>query len=264
MECCQNIQAAPLDPMLNPDIHRRINYKHFKQDQYPFKETIETVIQEGIDLSCMSREYLPHWRIEIYGPEHFEDKKKLVLESGSKNQTPKAAGYNCMFHPHAKKVGVEQWEKDITKVYEEHPGTFNRQILAPYFCHLITDPATRVHHQTKLGRNTFFLELGNMLHSIASVANAYEVDFSFCRCYTNYRDNPIMRGIDPDEVLVTSFALGYYDWSLAGSKGYECYWSKTDDPDVIENKKGGLYNIKDCTRVNKSHKTLKPKISELV
>ncbi len=255
MACCQRMESTPLDPMLNLDIHRRTNYKHFKEDQYPTREKVKQVIQEGIDLSCMSRQYHTDWRIEIYGPEHIEDKKKLVLESGSVNKTTKAAGYNCMFYPHSMRVGVEQWEKDITKVYEEHPGTFNRQVLAPYFCHLIASPVET---------SRFFLELGNMLHSIASVSNAYEVDFSYCRCYTNYRDNPIMRGIEPDEVLVTSFGLGYYDWSLAGSRGYECYWIKTDDPDVIENRKGGLYNIKDCTRVNKSHKTLKPKISELV
>ena len=270
--------------MLVYDVHRRTNYKHFKQDEYPTKEKIQQIIKEGFDISpksiirskkeavywdpgnidesCQSREFNRPWRIEVYGPEHLEDKKKLVLESGSRNKTPAAAGYECQFIPHSQKVGVEQWEKDITKVYEEHPGTFNEQIIAPYFCHLIADPHEGDDYVK--GDCRLFLELGILLHSIASVANAYEVDFAFCKCYSNYRDNPILRNIKPDEVHVTSFAMGYYDWSLAGTKGYDCYWRKTDDPDVIRHPMGGLYNTKDCTRVDGSHHRYKPEIDEVL
>ena len=59
-------------------LKRRTNLRFFQVDRYPDKETIEELLYDAHKL-VPYKNNIPEHNIKIYGPEYFEEKKKLVL-----------------------------------------------------------------------------------------------------------------------------------------------------------------------------------------
>ncbi len=255
------------------DLFRRINYRHFKQDDYPTKEKIDEVIQEAINISPVDKEFFS-WRLEVHGPEYAAEKADLVLESGTnytKDEEDNIIGSYGIYVP---KFGEDRWNEQIRKAYDRQPGSFNCQIQAPYLVSLIThksveddNPWEFKGYQPKRrnpGMETYrhYMNMGIFIHGLAMSANNHDIDLSFCKCYSNFRKNSMLN-LESGERVVTLLGLGYYDWSLAGTEGYDAHFEKTDDPDVVIRKTGGIYNTKEHTRVE-GYKVKKPDLDEIL
>ena len=249
------------------DLFRRINYRHFKQDVYPTREKVEQILQEAINISPVDKEYFS-WRFEIHGPEYAADKAELVLESGTNGSRDDDGNIVANYLGYTQTHGFDKWYEQVKKSYAREPGSFNCQIQAPYLISVIAedDPddhegyiPERRHHSLQKYRH--YMNMGIFIHGLALTANSHEIDLSYCKCYSNHRDNPMLR-VEGDHII-TLMGLGYYDWSLAGTEGYTAHFEKTDNPDVVARVKGGTYNIKDCTRES-GFKHKKPSIDQML
>ena len=102
--------------------------------------------------------------------------------------------------------------------------------------------------------------MGIFVHSVALAANNHGVDFAFC-CNVHRLVNPIFNFLKKGEKFIVFLGLGYFDWSLAGTEGYDDQFVKTDDPDVVRRRTGGVYNIKEHARTG--FKTKKPRTEQV-
>lgn len=255
------------------DLSRRINYRHFKQDAFPTREKIEEILRRAIGISPVDKEFYG-WRLEIHGPEFAADKAELVLEAGTGYTRDENGERVASYLPYTAKYGEVQWDDQIRKAYVSNPGSFNCQVQAPYLVSLIThksvndeDPCAFEGYQPDrqnpcMETYRHYMNMGIFIHGLAMAANEQEVDLSYCKCYSNFRDNPMLR-LEDGERIITLMGLGYYDWSLAGKPGYDSHFEKTDDPEIVVRKTGGVYNIKDCTRVS-GYKVKKPKLEDML
>tara|TARA_B100000424_G_scaffold30661_1_gene20861 strand:- start:84 stop:869 length:786 start_codon:yes stop_codon:yes gene_type:complete len=256
------------------DLFRRINFRHFQQDNYPTKEKIEEILQEAINIAPVDKEFFS-WRLEVHGPEYAEQKAELVLDC-STFYTKDDNGVDLTPNTYIPKYGEEQWDDQIRKAYKRRPGSFNCQTQAPYLitvvCHKSIfddeDPDNYVGYKperTHPGMPSYrhCMNMGIFIHSVALAANNHDVDFAFCCCLQRKR-NPIVRSIKKNEgeKFVVFLGLGYFDWSLAGTEGYDDQFVKTDDPDIVRRRTGGVYNIKEHTRTG--FKTKKPRPDQII
>ena len=253
------------------DLFRRINFRHFQQDNYPTKEKIEEILQEAINIAPVDKEFFS-WRLEIYGPEYAEQKKELVLDTPtlySKDDN----GVDLTPNSYIPKYGQEQWDNQIRKAFERRPGSFNCQTLAPYLVSVVvhksifddSDTNTYVGYKPERahpGMQSYrhCINMGIFIHSVALAANNHGVDFAFC-CNVHRLVNPIFNSLKKGEKFIVFLGLGYFDWSLAGTEGYDDQFVKTDNPDVVKRRTGGVYNIKEHTR--SGFKTKKPKPEQI-
>jgi len=254
------------------DLFRRINFRHFQQDNYPTKEKIEEILQEAISIAPVDKEFFS-WRLEIHGPEWAKEKADLVLDSCT-YYTRDENGEELIQKPYIDKYGYEKWDEQIKKAFEKRPGSFNCQLQAPYLITVIvhksvfddTDPNTYVGYKPErvnpgMPSYRHCINMGIFIHSVALAANNHGVDSAFCGNHRNYRKNPIVKSIKKGEKFIVFLGLGYFDWSLAGKEGYDDQFIKTDDPDIVKRRTGGVYNTKEHTR--SGFKTKKPKPEQI-
>lgn len=246
------------------DLFRRINYRHFKQDVFPSKEKIEEILQEAINISPVDKEFFS-WRVEVHGPEYAAEKADLVLESGTYYTRDDEGNNIGVYQNYVDEFGKERWDEQIRKAFVRQPGTFNCQIQAPYLLSFITNKTDKGYQPERkhsgMERYRHHMNLGIFLYGITMAANNHEVDAAFCQCYSNYRENAMLKLREGDKVRAF-IGLGYYDWSLAGTEGYDAHFLKTDNPDIVRRRTGGIYNIREHTR--SGYKTKKPNPEHIV
>ena len=247
-------------------LERRTNFRRFQQDKYPSREKIEEIVQEAINVApCHSDVF--GFRIEIWGPEHAEE-KKILMYTGV---TP--AKYNAKHYLREKRGTYEEWMEDMVEYHKTDPDMFNTQVQAPYFVVMIENWQDEDHWWNK--KNQRFREwrhmkaAGTFMYALGLVANRHELDASYVtRAMLNYLDanvgNPskIVLGFAQNGYpkMLTGIGLGYYDFTpVQGEKTY----SNPDEDGWIAHKDGGRYNIHTRKR-DGEYKKFKPSAKDMI
>lgn len=233
-------------------LNRRINYRNFKQDDYPTKEKIEEIVQEAINVAPMRGE-IKKLSIDILGPEHSQLKKDYayttICEFEHKISGRKQAGTFTT---------DEDWIADVKKIYETEPELFNNQVKAPYLMVIYCD---YVHKDDRdwdhFDYHQMYMNTGILLYALGLAANRNEVDTAYCKCYNKTysgEENIILKYEEKDQRVLALVCMGYYDFDEKSLF--------TRDGDWIEHDEGGRYNI--ITRERDGYKTTKPSLDQII
>ena len=247
-------------------LERRTNFRRFQQDKYPSREKIEEIVQEAINVApCHSDVF--GFRIEIWGPEHAEE-KKILMYTGV---TP--AKHNAKHYLREKRGTYEEWMEDMVEYHKTDPDMFNTQVQAPYLVVLIenwqdeSDWWNKKHQKYRDWRH--IKAAGTFMYALALVANRHELDASFVtRQMLNSEDanvghpSNIVKGFSMNGYpkILTLMGLGYYDFSpVPGEKTY----TNPDEDGWITHRNGGRYNIHTRKR-DGEYKKFKPSAKDMI
>ena len=197
-------------------LHRRINYRQFKKDVIPPKETIESIIKEAISVTPFKGSF-KQASIDVYGANQTELKHNLMLTSSTEQSgTLRHQNYD---------LTDEQWEIKIKDYYSKHPEEFNTQIEAPYLIAVVENLDYYNYSETNskeeiVTKNAMHNRLANAArhgalgYGLSLAANRHEVDACFCGCYnrkTEHRFNKLLRDyIDTNRSVLFLIGMGYY------------------------------------------------------
>ena len=152
-------------------MNNRRNVKAFIQDNYPQRFEIDSILDKTMLLSPIKND-IYHFSVQIYGPEHANEKEKLVL--------------NTIRDEDKKNLPIQE----IKKHYGNKTAKFNNQVKAPY---LLLYKKSLNHHNTNnfSGGNYEIAAMGAMIHGyiVSVIANQRNIQATFCACYSN-KDNP--------------------------------------------------------------------------
>ena len=235
--------------MIDP-LDRRINHRNFKQDEYPTRDVISDIIQDAINVSPIKGQL--YINVDVWGPEHHQIKKDLVLTSGYE--------LTGLKRTQDENLSDFEWEDKILNQYHNNPEQFNTQLEAPYLLALTEDKIENKprHKRTRLKR--FWENLGIFGYAVALTANKRGVDASYCSHYNmNYTTKFNKMCIDykkKGKNVLFFLGLGYYDFYAK-----ETNWKFVDE-DIVEHRLGGRYNVK--TRTRDGYKKIKQDCDTLV
>ena len=211
----------------------RYTCSYFKQDIVPDKKIIEKIIEESLKTTPVFSN-IWHHEIEIYGPEYFEDKKRMAIQGvenvhlrkmfDSRRETATVTGID--FLRDYLEDFIEYVEDGKAKNFgfrgENHENNqdvfvpFNTQLMAPYLLVFKTKP----HHFGKktVTENYEETEEGVRLKSIQSamaqayaisiIATHYNVDVGFCGCFI-VNDENVNKIWYNDQNIIKFVGLGY-------------------------------------------------------
>ena len=195
-------------------LKNRKNVSFFREDKIPDKKIIENLLEKTHNLTPHKNNFW-HYEIEVYGPEHIEEKRYTAISTVCSDGRDEFIGSNSpkkyeklekiydewlYFHNNNEKT--PEWierHKEFKKKYGKIH--FNNQVTAPYLFvytkkdKLLTDTQLKsdyykkgrleqvfdVNYQTK--SDMWLIQSG--MHSIILSALAVEqgLDASFCKCY---------------------------------------------------------------------------------
>ena len=242
-------------------LKRRTNLRFFQVDRYPDKETIEELLYDAHKL-VPYKNNIPEHNIKIYGPEHYYEKKELVLhtvagrkEAGEFNKY----GMN-QWRPKGKHEGdfkllkslYDEWrERQLKGVNRGLKGKtfggllFNEQVRAPYllvYTQRLRRPTDKQKEQaypsdtfgyTKLEDETLNWYISAAMHGIgmAWLANNKGIDASFCKCffYDKTHPNKILEPIKYGDSKKIAFMLGLGFEDQNYGQGYRLPESKLEE-----------------------------------
>ena len=96
--------------MIEEILKKRTNITFFREDKIPAKEVIEDILQKTHD-SLPTKNNLNTYEDEVYGPEHFDEKKSVALST-----VCSSAG-----KPFTKSKNPDDFKKlEILRVYPYH------------------------------------------------------------------------------------------------------------------------------------------------
>jgi|TARA_B110000858_G_scaffold198149_1_gene262844 hypothetical protein len=220
--------------MIEKLLKKRTNITFFKKTEIPEKKVIEEILENAHNLTPHKNNFW-HYEIDVYGPEHAEQKKLLALSTVTNKWQDYYKQENLL---------NEDWET-LKKAYEDwfayHDGDttkshivndrwhFNNQVTAPYL--LVYYPAkvkvkptqlegkyfknTRMINRSKfksfekVSDEEFNIQAG--MHSMVTSLLSLEkgLDVSFCRCYfynENIHTDILAKGFPP-----FMLGIGYRD-----------------------------------------------------
>ena len=190
------------------DMKRRHQYRFFKDD-IPDKEIIDKIVSETFEL-CPIKLGKWYFYIDVYGPEHYEEKRKFCLQTATNpddiDEDPASQYFN---------KDISDLKPILDGYIEDKkrsPGlpAFNTQVLAPYVF------AFRYKQSTK--QNFEIIGASMFSYIMAVIANKYNLDASFCQCFFkcayNYND---LYNTESDETIFF-LCIGYGDKSYHDSK----------------------------------------------
>ena len=170
-------------------LKNRKNVSFFREDKIPDKKIIENLLEKTHNLTPHKNNFW-HYEIEVYGPEHIEEKRYTAISTVCSDGRDEFIGSNS----------PKKYEK-LEKIYDEWLYFHNNQVTAPYLFvytkkdKLLTDTQLKsdyykkgrleqvfdVNYQTK--SDMWLIQSG--MHSIILSALAVEqgLDASFCKCY---------------------------------------------------------------------------------
>ena len=266
-------------------LHRRINYRQFKKDVIPPKETIESIIKEAICVTPFKGAFR-YANIDVYGPEQAEIKHNLMLTS--------VTAQSGLLRYQNNNINDEEWERRLRNHYKEHPEEFNTQLAAPYLIAVVEnldyythvenlergwedvpkpitagDETAKALIKTKTdidNRLAIAARFGAIGYGLSLTANRHEVDACFCGCFDRKLKNNLNRLLlnysKDNRNVVYLLGMGYYDFDAFDGGRMGGYVKTEDGENLVHSRHGGLYNIKTRTRTKAKHR--KPKYDEFV
>ena len=261
------------------DLNRRIQYRHFNQTDIPSKELVGEIIQQAINISPVDREVFS-FKIDVWGPEYKDVKHALAIE-GVTHKIKDSEGVSLgsigeyLHRGHTE----DEWFAKCEEQYLVNPGGFNTQLEAPWVLALNENTTDGWYPTRSRGgdrrdlvsgnqRWKHYMNAGIFIHGLAIAANDHGVDLAYCNCFSDIRDNIMMRDQDKnnsgsENLNLVMMGLGYYDWSVAGEEGYDAHFLKTDQEGIVRRTRGGSYDTINRVRVD-GYKDWKPPFEKLV
>ena len=223
-------------------LKKRTNITFFREDKIPEKSIIDDILAKAHKFTP-HKNNLYHYEIEVYGPEHTEEKKYTALATvcsdskekyANKNATPedfvkleKIYNYWIDKHKNMKtRKEFDELKKELDKIF------FNNQVTAPYLLvyskkdKLLTEiqKKSAYYKDGKLNEtfnvndtqrsNMWLIQAG--MHSILTSILAVEkgLDASFCKCFfynTSIHSNILRKAAKHRNNIAFLLGLGYKD-----------------------------------------------------
>tara|TARA_B100000085_G_C18419069_1_gene461889 strand:+ start:72 stop:803 length:732 start_codon:yes stop_codon:yes gene_type:complete len=221
--------------MIEEILRKRKNLNFFRDDKVPDKKVIEDILQKTHE-SLPTKNNLNAYEVEVYGPEHYDEKKLVALSSVCSTAGKPFTKSNK--HEDFKKLEelYDLWiesHKQKRKLSEELNNLhFNNQVRAPYLLvytqreNILTDTQKESDFFKEGGLENIFKPDVNKdngmwliqsgMHGILTTAFAIEkgLDASFCKCYfyNNYMHTNILRkAYKSSKNIAFLLGLGYRD-----------------------------------------------------
>ena len=212
----------------------RYSCSYFKQDVVPDKKLIEKIIEESLKVTPVFSN-LWHHEVEIYGPEFFEEKKKMAIQGVENVHLRKMfdkrndgiAGIDFLRdyledfieyveEGKAKKFGFRGENKENNK---DVFVPFNTQLMAPYLLVFKVKPyhfgykdregRTANYPEDKRGlREKGFQSAMAQSYAISIIAAHYNIQASFCGCFI-ISDENVNEIFYNDRNVIKFVGLGY-------------------------------------------------------
>ena len=245
-------------------LKKRTNITFFREDKIPEKKVIDDILNQAHSLT-------PHknnmflYDVEVYGPEHDEDKKYATLATVCSDaiikyrQTDNPEDfkelekvYEKWLHYH--KNGVKEYDKKFKEMRKDLKNYhFNQQMRAPYLLvysqktkDLLTDSQKESDYY-KTGRlekcfnvdglkrsSAWLIQAG--MHGIVTSMLAIEkgLDASFCKCYfynTHIHSNILRKVRTSFDNIAFTLGIGYRDEEMMK---YKTWIPKADSNEIIK------------------------------
>ena len=221
--------------MIEEILKKRKNLTFFREDKTPDKKVIEDILQKTHE-SLPIKNNLNAYEVEVYGPEHYDEKKIVALltvcSSAGKPFTKSNKYEDFKKLEELYELWIES-HKQKRKLSEELNNLhFNNQVRAPYLLvytkkeNILTKSQIESDYYKK-GRLEDVFNVDNNkdngmwliqsgMHGILTSAFAIEkgLDVSFCKCYfyNNYIHTNILRKANKNSKNIAFLlGLGYRD-----------------------------------------------------
>ena len=211
----------------------RYTCSYFKQDIVPDKKIIEKIIEESLKTTPVFSN-ICHHEIEIYGPEYFEDKKRMAIQGVENVHLRKmfddrrkttVTGIDFLrdyledFIEYVEDGKAKNFGFRGEKNYKNNPDVFvpfNTQLMAPYLLVFKTKPhhfgkksVTENYEETEEGvRLKSFQSAMTQAYAISIIATHYNVDVGFCGCFI-VNDENVNKIWYNDYDIIKFVGLGY-------------------------------------------------------
>ena len=216
-------------------LKKRSNITFFREDKIPDKEIVEDILQKTHN-SLPSKYNFSTYEVEVYGPEHFDEKKSVALATVCSSAGKPFRNSNKPEDFEKLEELYDLWiesHKQKRKLSEELNNLhFNNQVRAPYLLvytkkeNILTKSQIESDYYKK-GRLEDVFNVDNNkdngmwliqsgMHGILTSAFAVEkgLDVSFCKCYfyNNYIHTNILRKANKNSKNIAFLlGLGYRD-----------------------------------------------------
>ena len=221
--------------MIEEILKKRTNITFFREDKIPDKEVIEDILQKTHN-SLPTKNNLNSYKVEVYGPEHYDEKKSVALATVC-SSAGKPFRYSNKPEDFEKLEELyDLWiesHKQKRKLSEELKNLhFNNQVRAPYLLvytqteNILTDTQKESDYYKKgrlrdvfnvdNNKNNGMWLIQSGMHGILTSVFAIEkgLDASFCKCYfyNNYIHTNILRKANKNSKNIAFLlGLGYRD-----------------------------------------------------
>ena len=210
---------------LEKTLQNRSNVSFFREDKVPEKSLIDEILDKAHILTPHKNNFW-HYEIEVYGPEHEEEKKYATLATVCSESKEKYSNPNAT---------PEDFKELENKIH------FNNQVRAPYLLvytkrnELLTDSQKNSDYYKNGRLNTIFNVNANQksnmwliqagMHSILTSTLAVEkgLDASFCKCFfynTNIHSNILRKASEKSSNIAFLLGIGYKDDNKHQYKSY--------------------------------------------
>jgi len=208
-------------------MRRRKNWKHFLQDEYPSKEEIEILLQEAHEL-IPQKNNVYRFKIDIYGPEYKEEKEEFLLLTGTGKEeiSKERLEENSLDIDIAREYDTWLQNPILSEKQLKKPKQmYNFQVMAPYLLVYTEKDSGYITPSQKLTFSfKYFNEenlrprpgnfewyIGASMHGfgLSLLANARNIDASFCKCFKYYPNNRIVKEGTTTNQIAFTLSLGY-------------------------------------------------------
>ena len=230
--------------MIEEILKKRTNITFFREDKIPDEKVIKDILQKTHE-SLPTKNNLNTYEVEVYGPEHFDEKKSVALSTVcssagkpfTKSKNPSDFKkleelYDLWIESHKQKRRLSDELKNIH---------FNNQVRAPYLLvytqkENILTGSQKDSDYFKKGKleNVFNVDSNKQngmwliqsgMHGILTSAFALEkgLDASFCKCYfynTYLHTNILRKAAKNSSNIAFLLGIGYKDDSKHQYKSF--------------------------------------------
>ena len=232
------------DSILKKIMKKRENILHYDEGKIPERGVIDQILKDAHDLVPLKNNLYPY-TIEVYGPEHAEEKKQIALLTvgGMKKREVAEEDLGGLYDRWLKS---NDGDAKLELIGDEKGNSymFNNQVRAPYLLVYTFNKKTKATNKQKedgfvspmfnenLGVDQKIIGASMNAYGVTLLAAEQNVHASFCKCYLNndtaYNTN-ILKSLDPkdDNQLLFLLGLGYRDYD-------RYYWKNEVKPDYKE------------------------------
>ena len=228
--------------MIEDLLKKRRNISFFKQDRIPDVALIQQILEKAKELTPHKNNFW-HYEIDVYGPEHSAQKKKLAMSTVCGKHKNDHNRWSNMTLEMARELETryDDWLAyhygDKTKQYiKDDSWHFNNQVTAPYL--LAYYPATQKMRESqkqgkywesgklqqtfdkveKIHKDQFNQQAGMNAMVTTMLAVEKGLDVSFCKCY--FYEPAIHNDITVKPGLAFVVGIGYGDYDRFNYKSW--------------------------------------------